>query len=155
MPVTRPVLLALLALPLSLAHFQAPAAQRQEILDFVKAYADATNRGDMTAYVDMYSRRSDLIVVNDGEITRGIDAVRNEANQTLGLEGSYKISVGTIDVVPLGQTRAIAVFPFAMTVQSQQGPVQIRAAMTLVLEKGSQGWRIIHDHTSSAPAQGE
>lgn len=155
MLITQRVLVALLTLPLSLGHFQAPAAQRQEILDFVKAYADATNRGDMTAYVDMYSRRSDLIVVNDGEITRGIDAVRNEANQTLGMEGSYKISVGTIDVVPLGQTRAIAVFPFAMTVQSQQGPVQIRAAMTLVLEKGSQGWKIIHDHTSSAPAQGE
>jgi ketosteroid isomerase-like protein len=155
MPVTRQVLVTLLALPISLGRVQAPAAQRQEILDFVKAYADATNRGDMTAYVDMYSRRSDLIVVNDGEITRGIDAVRNEANQTLGLEGRYKISVGTIDVIPLGQTRAIAVFPFAMTVQSEQGPVQIRAAMTLVLEKGSQGWKIIHDHTSSAASQGE
>ena len=109
----------------------------------------------MTAYVDMYGRRPDLIVVSNGEITRGIDAVRKEANQSLGLEGKYKISVGTIDVVPLGQTRAIAVVPFAMTVQSQQGRVQIRAAMTLVLEKGSQGWKIIHDHTSSAPPPGE
>ncbi len=155
MPTGRHVLVTLLTLPLSLGHFQAPTAQRQEILDFVKAYADATNRGDMTAYVDMYGRRPDLIVVSNGEITRGIDAVRKEANQSLGLEGKYKISVGTIDVVPLGQTRAIAVVPFAMTVQSQQGRVQIRAAMTLVLEKGSQGWKIIHDHTSSAPPQGE
>ena len=30
----------------------------------------------------------------------------------LGTEGSFKISVGTIDVINIGPTRTIAVFPF-------------------------------------------
>ena len=145
-------------LPAIAAMLMAPAlsgqtpAQRQEVQDFVRAYADAANRGDVTAYTEMYSRRADLITVNDGTILRGWEALRTQANETLGMEGSYKISVGTIDVATIGTTRAIAVFPFAMTVTTDQGPVQLRGAMTLVVEKGAQGWRIIHDHTSTQPA---
>src|SRR5262245_31191171 len=132
-------------------HGQTPAGQRQQIQDFVRAYAAAANRGDVTAYVEMYTRNPDLIVINDGEITRGWDRLRDDANATLGSEGSYKISVGTIDVMNLGGTRAIAMYPFVLTVTSGQGPVQLRGAMTLVLEKSAQGWKIIHDHTSTAP----
>ena len=131
---------------------QAPT-QRQEVQNFVRAYADAANRGDVTSYVEMYSRRADLIAVNDGELVRGWDKVRDGANAILGLEGSYKISVGTIDVISLGTTRAIAVFPFVMTVTTQQGSVQLPGATTFVLEKSSQGWKIIHDHTSTAPTE--
>jgi ketosteroid isomerase-like protein len=129
-----------------------PEAQRQEVLTFVRAYADAANRGDVTAYMDMYSQRAQLIAVNDGDITRGWDKLRDEANSMLGLEGSYRISVGSTDVIGLGATRAIAVFPFVASIATQQGTGQLRGAMTLVLEKGSQGWKIIHDHTSTAPA---
>lgn len=132
-------------------HGQAASTQRQEVHNVVKAYADAANRGDVTAYLETYSRRTDLIEINDGEITRGWDALRDEANRMIGLEGSYKISIGSIDVIALGATRAIAVFPFVATVATEQGPAQLRGAMTLVLEKSAQGWKIIHDHTSSAP----
>lgn len=69
------------------------------------------------------------MVVSDGVITRGWDAVRNAA--------------------------PIAVFPFVMTMQTAQGPAQMRAAMTLILEKGPQGWKIIHDHTSTAAPEGQ
>ena len=133
---------------------QAPS-QRQQIQDFVRAYTDAANRGDVTSYMEMYSKRADLIAVEDGEISRGWDKLRDNANSTVGLEGSFKISVGTIDVITLGTTRAIAVFPYVATVNTQQGPVQLHGAMTLVLEKSSQGWKIIHDHTSTAPAAQE
>lgn len=128
---------------------QAASTQRQEVQNFVKAYADAANRGDVTAYMETHSRRTDLIEVNDGEITRGWDALRDEANRMIGLEGSYKISIGSIDV--MGATRAIAVFPFVANVATEQGPAQLRGAMTLVLGKSARGWKIIHDHTSSAP----
>lgn len=148
-PTARVLLAAVLVLPLSRVHAQVSPAQRHEIENFVRAYADAANRGDITAYMEMYSRRRDLIEVNDGEFTRGWDALRDESNRMIGLEGSYKISVGSIDVVGLGATRAIAVFPFVATIATQQGVVQLRGASTLVLDKGPQGWKIIHDHTSS------
>ena len=139
--------LFLLASPLAA---QVPNAATKEVQEFVKAYVDVTNRGDLTAYVEMYSHRADLATIVDGEILRGWDAVREQANQMMGTEGGYRISAGTVDVVPLGTTRAIAYFPFVATVQTTDGPIQIRAAITLVLEKEQGTWRIIHDHTSTA-----
>jgi uncharacterized protein (TIGR02246 family) len=138
-----------LALP-SLCAAQAGANQRQEVLAFVRGYVDAVNRADMTAYVDMYAQRRDLIVVNDGQVTRGWEAVRDEANQMMGAEGSYRISAGVVDVVILSADMAIAVLPFAASVNTTQGPMQLRGAMTLILQKTAEGWRIIHDHTSTA-----
>ncbi|HWP94611.1 MAG TPA: nuclear transport factor 2 family protein [Gammaproteobacteria bacterium] len=126
------------------------ANQRQEVLTFVKAYVDAINRADMTAYVDMYAQQRDLIVASDGQVTRGWEAVRDEANQMMGTEGFYRISAGVVDVVILSPDLAIAVFPFAANVTTQEGPVQFRGAMTLVLRKTAEGWRIIHEHSSTA-----
>ena len=130
---------------------QAPSNQRQDVLAFVRAYVDAANRGDITAYIDMYAQRRDLITVSDGQLTRGWDALRDEANQMMGTEGAYRISAGSVDVITLAGDMAIAVFPFVATVSTQQGPVQLRGAMSLVVQKTPQGWRIIHDHTSSTP----
>jgi ketosteroid isomerase-like protein len=35
-----------------------------------------------------------------------------------------------------------------------QRVVQVRGALTLVLHKTTEGWKIIHDHTSSVPITG-
>ena len=125
---------------------------RAEIQAFVKSYTDAANRADATAYVEHYKQSPDLLTVNDGVITRGWNALKDDANQMLGTEGAFKISMGAIDVVPLSPGRALAIGPFVMTLNTQQGPVQMRGAMTLVLEKAGTKWLIIHDHTSAAPA---
>jgi uncharacterized protein (TIGR02246 family) len=150
---TRALLLVLAAtlLPPALTA-QTPATQRQEVLDFVRRYVDAANRADITAYVDMYAQRPDLLSVSDGQVSRGWDAVRDEANQMMGSGGTFRISIGAIDFLTLGSTRALVCFPTVMIATTQQGQVQVRGAMTLVLEKGTGGWRIIHDHTSTAPA---
>jgi beta-aspartyl-peptidase (threonine type) len=142
--------------PVSAQAPTAPASsttQRQQVQEFVRAYADAANRSDVTAYMEMYTQKPELIAINDGEITRGWNSLRDEANRTLGLEGSFRISVGSIDVIGLGPSRAIAAFPYVITVSTTAGPRQLRGAMTLVLEKSPQGWKIIHDHTSTAAAQ--
>jgi uncharacterized protein (TIGR02246 family) len=125
---------------------------RAEVQAFVKSYTDAANRADATAYVEHYKQSADLLTVNDGVITRGWNALKDESNQMLGTEGAFKISMGAIDVVPLGPGRALAIGPFVMTLNTQQGPVQVRGAMTLVLEKTGTKWLIVHDHTSAAPA---
>jgi ketosteroid isomerase-like protein len=72
------LLVLLLGLPTALAA-QSGGNQRQDVLAFVRAYVDASNRGDMTAYVNMYAQRPDLVVVGDGQISRGWESVREEA----------------------------------------------------------------------------
>jgi ketosteroid isomerase-like protein len=41
-----------------------------------------------------------------------------------------------------------SVTPTTVTVTSQQGQVQIVGAMTLVLEKARDGWKILNEHYS-------
>jgi ketosteroid isomerase-like protein len=140
----------LLVAPTSKA--QAPAALRTEIQNFVRSYADAANKADITAYTEMYSRQAGVTSIDDGTILRGWDAIRTDADSMLGHEGAYKIDIGSIDITPLGVGFVLAVAPTTVTVQTERGAVQIRGAITLVLHKTSEGWKIIHDHTSSLPA---
>ena len=136
----------------------APAAAsdpRSEVLAFVRAFTDAANHADVAAFMEMYDRSPSLLSVSDGQVLRGWDAVREDANQALGKEGLYKISAGSFDVVPLGTTRALAIGPVVTTVQTQAGPVQAEHALTLVLEKKQGRWFIVHDHMSTKPPTGD
>jgi uncharacterized protein (TIGR02246 family) len=140
--------LALLPVLASTTHAQKPSVVKTEVQTFVQKYAEAANRGDAPAYAAMYKESGDLIVINDGEVKRGWNSIRDEANQVLGAEGSYKISAGVVDVLPLGPTRAVASFPFVVTIQTQTGPTRLKGASSLVLEKAGTKWLIVHDHTS-------
>jgi uncharacterized protein (TIGR02246 family) len=145
-----PCLLALTAVALSA---QAKPNVKDEVQAFVRAYTEAANRSDAGAYAAMYKDSPDLIVVSGGELKRGWSSIRDEANQMLGTEGSFKIASGTVDVLPFGPNRAVAIFPFVINAQTAQGLVQLKGALTLVLEKAAGKWLIIHDHTSyQAPA---
>jgi ketosteroid isomerase-like protein len=144
--------LALLVAPTSEA--QAPAVLRTEIQSFVRAYTDSANKADITTYTQMYSRQAGVTSIDDGTILRGWDAIRTQADSMLGREGAYKVEVGSIDITPLGVGYILAVAPTTITLQTNQGAVQIRGALTLVLHKTAEGWKIIHDHTSSMPVTG-
>ena len=128
---------------------QVTSATRTEVLTFVRGYIDAHNRADATALSDAMSHRADVTSVGDGTITRGWDAIRSETDQITGKEGSFRFDIGTMDVVPLGANYVLVVAPTTATVNTQQGVAQIPGALTLVLEKGRDGWRILNEHYSS------
>ena len=130
----------------------APPNVRTEVLAFVRAFEYAANKADVAAVMEMYDRSPSLTSVTDGQIVRGWEAVREDANQVLGKEGYYKISMGSFDVIPLGATRAVAVGPLVVTIQTANGPLEAKQALTMVLEKRQGKWVIIHDHTSTVPA---
>lgn len=129
-----------------------PAALQAELQAFMKSYEDAANRADVTAYLSHYKPSVDLIVVNDGVLARGWNAVKDGANEMMGAAGAYHLALGAVDIVPLGATRALVIAPFATTVTTAGGAVQLRGAMSLVVEKVAARWLIVHDHTSLQPA---
>jgi ketosteroid isomerase-like protein len=90
-----------------------------------------------------------LIVVEDGEVKRGWETVREAANQVMGAEGMVRISAGVVDVVSLSPGIAIAVVPYAITINTNTGPQQLRGTMSLVLKKSSGTWKTVHDHSST------
>ncbi len=121
---------------------------RAEVQGFVRQYVDATNKADAAALVEMYARIPEVASISDGDISRGWEAIRSEADSLLGLQGGYRLDVGSIDVVTLGPTHALAFAAASVTLPTQHGPAQFRGAFTLVVRKVSGAWKIIHDHSS-------
>lgn len=127
-----------------------PQQVRTEVLQAVKAYADAYNRADVSAVVELYSHDPSATSVSDGDIVRGWENIRTDEDSSLtGLAGRFAAAIGSIDVTPLGSQYAMAVAPYTLTVQTHRGPVQVRGAISFVWQRADSGWKILHEHSST------
>lgn len=125
------------------------ATVRTEVQQAVRAYVDVFNRADVATLVEMYSREAGVTSVGDGQIMRGWDAIRSASDSIAGAEGKYKVSTGSIDIIPLGPGYAMALTSTIITLKSGDQGTPLRGAMTLVFKKIGGEWKIIHDHTST------
>ncbi len=114
----------------------------------LKAYVDAANKADISAMMDMVSRKDGVTSVSDGEIERGWDTIRKSNDEVVGKEGSYKMSIGSIDVLVLSPTVAVAVTPYTFTVATEKGAVQVPGALSIVFQKAGGKWLVVHEHSS-------
>lgn len=140
------VLPALLAL--ATAAHGATDSVRTNVQAFVKSYVEAQNKVDASAQMEMVSNRKGVSSLSMGEITRGWEAIRASVDEMVGSEGQFKISLGTIDVEELGPTFALAFAPCTITVASGEGALQLRGAVSLVLERTTGHWKVFHEHSS-------
>lgn len=125
-----------------------PTARRDSILSAVRSYVDANNRVDVQAMVDAYSKSPGVSAVGLGDIRRGWEAIRMQADSAAGMEGLMKLSLGAIDVTPLGASHALVVSSVAIRVETEGGVVQLRGALTIVFERVGSAWKILHEHLS-------
>jgi len=83
-----------------LAAQASPAtAQRTEIQQVIKTHMDAHDRSDAATIAEVYSKQPGVTSVGDGQIMR--DRIREAFDQLVGTEGKFKISTGSVDIVPL------------------------------------------------------
>ena len=126
------------------------AAVIREVQRHVRDYISAYNRADATGLSYAFSRRADVTSIIDGEITRGYQAIRDMNDEMAGEEvGSFKFAVGTLEVTLLGANYALVVAPTTVTVKEPEGLMQLKGAMSMVLQKTADGWRLINEHWST------
>lgn len=123
-------------------------ALRTEVQKFVKAYVEAQNKLDASAMMDMVSRDPSVASITMGEVLRGWDAIRDDVDEMVGSNDDMTIALGNIDVVPLGSGFVLAFAPCSISYTDDEGPVQTRGALSLVLEKSSGHWKVLHEHAS-------
>jgi ketosteroid isomerase-like protein len=126
----------------------ASEALRSEVQKFVKAYVEAENRLDASAMMEMVSRDPAVASITMGEVLRGWDAIRDDVDDMVGSNDDMTIALGTIEVVPLGSGYVLAFAPCSIAYTDEEGPVQTRGALSLVLEKTSGHWKVLHEHAS-------
>jgi beta-aspartyl-peptidase (threonine type) len=122
---------------------------RAAIAAVLRRQVDAWNRGDLAGYMDGYARTPALVFTSGGNIRRGwqdaFDHYRARYATDPKAMGTLQLSIDSIDLV--GDGGAVVLGHWDLTATEHAG----RGVFSLVLERRPEGWRIIHDHTSSSP----
>ncbi|MBA3804180.1 MAG: DUF3225 domain-containing protein [Acidobacteria bacterium] len=122
-----------------------------KIVRAVRAVLDAQvaawNRGDIDGFMDGYMRGPDTVFISGDHITRGWQTVLDRYKKSYdSREKMGTLSFLEIEIKPIGRDAAIAFgrWQLARAADTPHG------RFTLVFRRTREGWRIIHDHTSSA-----
>jgi ketosteroid isomerase-like protein len=123
-------------------------ADRAAIAAVIAGQRDAWNRGDLAGYMDGYARTDALVFTSGGNVRRGWQAAFDHYQARYGKDpagmGTLDLDVDSID--PVGADGAVVLGTWRLRGVAAAGS----GVFTLVFERRPEGWRIVHDHTSSA-----
>jgi uncharacterized protein (TIGR02246 family) len=146
-------LLLVVLLPFSvLAQSSAKPAKRESksiaaIRAVLDAQRDAWNRGDVAGYMDGYVRSEDTVLVSGDNVTRGWQTVLDRYKKNYNSrEKMGTLTFSDLETTLIGNDAAIVLGRWHLARAGDEP----HGRFTLVFRKTRQGWRIIHDHTSSA-----
>ena len=113
----------------------------------IDAQKDAWNRGDINGYMDGYARSLETTFISGDNITRGWQTVfeRYQKNYN-SREKMGMLTFADLEITLLAQDSAMVLGRWHL----QRANDQPHGRFTLIFRKTKQGWRIVHDHTSSA-----
>jgi uncharacterized protein (TIGR02246 family) len=113
----------------------------------LNAQVAAWNRGDLEGYMDGYERSPDIVFVSGDRVTRGWKTVFDRYKRTYDTrEKMGVLTFSDVEITMLGKDVAIVLGRWQLK-RSKDEP---RGRFTLLLRNTRAGWRIVHDHTSSA-----
>ena len=123
----------------------ANAAAVRAVLD---AQVAAWNRGDVEGYMEGYAKEDSTTFVSGDTVTRGWRTVlerykaRYDTREKMGA-----LAFDELELKPLSEFYFMATGRWRLTLASGDTP---HGRFTLILRRTNAGWRIVHDHTSSA-----
>jgi beta-aspartyl-peptidase (threonine type) len=126
-----------------------PADEARAVRAVLEAQVEAWNRGDLEGFMAGYWRSPDLVFCSGATATRGWEktlARYRERYQSQGREMG-RLGFDEIEVLPLAPDSAFARGAWRLQMKDGKQP---HGRFTLVLRRRDEGWRIVHDHTSSA-----
>lgn len=127
-------------------------ADRTAISSVVTAQAAAWNSGDLAGYMNGYAHTNDLVFTSGGNVRKGWQDAFDHYKARYGSDKASmgKLEFGITEIDPVGADAAVVLGTWSLV-----GPSAGHGVFTLVFERRPEGWRIIHDHTSSGPASPE
>jgi L-asparaginase / beta-aspartyl-peptidase len=146
----RTVLLTLSLLAILGCAVPDVARDRQEILGVLSSQAAAWNRGDLAEFLEGY-RRSDRTVFAGGDaVHRGFDAMAKRYRETYSSRSKMgRLTFSRLTFEQLEGDQAVVTGSWELELaDSDKRPGGV---FTLIWRKFDEGWKIVHDHTSSRP----
>lgn len=113
----------------------------------IETQRQAWNRGDIEGYMDGYARSADTVFVSGDNVTHGWQTVFDHYKKSYdSREKMGVLTFSDLEITALGKDAAVVVGRWHL----QRAKDEPHGRFTLIFRKTKQGWRIIHDHTSSA-----
>lgn len=115
----------------------------QAVLD---AQRDAWNRGDVDAYMEGYARSDDTEFVGGDTVTRGWQTVRDRYRKKYDTPKKMgALTFSDVHIQMISRDAALVTGRWELARESDQP----HGRFTLLFRRIADGWRIVHDHTSS------
>jgi uncharacterized protein (TIGR02246 family) len=158
MKLTCSAVLVVLTLGLTLALGQAgsrvqqspPRSQTAAIEAVLGEQQTAWNHGDVDKFMEGYWNSPELSFAGAGGITRGYDRLLSHYQQNYATEAAMgQLTFSDLEVRALGDSAALVLGKWHL--KRQAGDVG--GVFSLVFQRFSDGWKIVHDHTSVAPPE--
>ena len=151
-PVSAAVLLvAIIALSVQ-AQSSAPNKRAGRIIAaavaaVLEAQREAWNRGDIAGYMDGYARSEQTVFVSGDNVTRGWQTVLDRYQKKYdSREKMGTLTFSDLEITAVGNDTAIVLGRWHL----QRAADEPHGRFTLILRRTKHGWKIVHDHTSSA-----
>ena len=124
---------------------EAEAAAVRQLLD---TQVEAWNHKDLDGFLDGYWRSPDVVFQSGADRSDGFETLRARYYKKYKAEGREmgQLVFSGVEVVLLGPDSALARGRWQLTMPDGKRPGGL---FTLILRKRPEGWRIVHDHTSS------
>jgi ketosteroid isomerase-like protein len=113
----------------------------------IEAQREAWNRGDIEGYMAGYDRSPDTVFVSGDNVTHGWQTVLDHYKKSYdSREKMGVLTFSDLEITPLGKDAAAVLGRWHL----QRAKDEPHGRFTLIFRKTKQGWKIVHDHTSSA-----
>ena len=118
----------------------------------IEDQAAAWNRGDLAGYMEGYAKTDALVFTSGGKVRKGWQEAFAHYQKRYatdpkagGARQMGHLVFGIMQVDAVGADAAVVLGTWKLTESANPG----EGVFTLVFERRPEGWRIIHDHTSS------
>jgi uncharacterized protein (TIGR02246 family) len=137
----------LLALCLYPASLRGASAMENAIRAVLEAQRTAWNSGDVDGYMNGYARGGATEFISGDKLTRGWKTVRDNYKAKYGTrEAMGVLTFSEVNIQSLGADAALVTGRWSLQ-RKENNP---HGRFTLIFRQTKDGWRIVHDHTSSA-----
>jgi beta-aspartyl-peptidase (threonine type) len=148
MRVLKAFFLTVLLSGLAFAAFAAAKGRSEGPLAVIEEQQAAWNRGDMEAFMEGYWRSPELTFFYAGTARRGYDEVLARYRKRYQSEGAEmgSLTFSELDVEMLGGKAAMVRGRWRLGFREKS---PLGGLFTLMMRRFPEGWKIVHDHTSS------
>jgi uncharacterized protein (TIGR02246 family) len=145
-------LLAVAAVAFGYGRSRAPASPKEDrdvaaVRAVIESQAAAWNRGDIEGYMEGYAKEGATTFVSGDSVMRGWQAVLERYKARYDTRAKMgALAFSELEFKPLGPYYIMAAGRWQLTRESDTP----HGRFTLIFRRTNAGWRIVHDHTSSA-----